>query len=458
VTDFNPKYQTPEGKPLKPVQKTDPFLSIAFTHKELCTRCGSCSGVCPTKAITIGEDKYPQLNPDLCTACGLCGEVCPGGNVQYGELAEQVFGEPFVDIGFDGKVDATYVGYANDNDLRNGGSGGGLATALLAHLLKTGQVDGCLVTRMNREKPWKAEPFIATSMEELRKSQGSRYSIIPLNTLWTELREREGRFAAALLPCHTHGFRKLQKHEPELAEKISVVIGLFCGGALEPNMTTEMLAAKGISKEEISDFQFRGGKWPGQMCVTFKDGRPPRPLHYSNYKEGAYIYFASLYLPERCQTCLDGSNEFADIAVSDAWTRDEKGNYKFEAHSKLLVRTAKGAEVIKSALASGDLTLVEVTSDPSYQTHKIQTKRKGVITPIRIERWKKAGRPVPVYDRTVPPDVTVKERISELLVTSVMRAGRNRRFRMALTWFLTSRYSIPLIKLRMMIKKRKYRK
>lgn len=455
---YNPKYQTPEGKPLKPVSPDDPFLSIAFTSHALCARTGCCTGVCPTGAITVGDDKYPVLDPEKCIACGLCGEVCPGGTVKYGDLAEQTFGERFVDIGFDGKVDKTYVGYATDERFREGGAGGGLVTALLHHLLKTGQVDGCLVTRMNAEEPWRAEPFIATSYEELKQSQGSRYQVVPMNAVWAELREREGEFAAAVLPCQVHGYRKLQREDPELAEKISVVVGLFCGGALEPELTTEMLTMRGIKKDEIRDFQFRGGEWPGQMRAVFKDERPPRPLHYSNYKDGAYNYFTSLYMPERCQTCLDGSNEFADVSVSDAWTRDERGEYKFKKHSRLLVRTAKGAALVESAAVAGDLELHDVTADPSYATHKLQTKRKGAMAPLRVERWGKAGRPVPEYDRGVPGDVGSKERLTEIAASGLLRAGRWRPFRMAVMGFLTSKYAIPLIKIRMFLKKRKYAK
>lgn len=432
-----------------------PFLSIGFTAHELCTRCGSCAGVCPADAITLDERGFPQLIPGRCTACGLCGAVCPGAEVRYGDLAEQVFGERFTERGFDGRVEKTYVGYAADEALRAGGAGGGIVTGLLAHLLKTGAVDGGLVTRMNRERPWQAEPFIATTREELIESQGSRYAIVPMNTLWSEIRRRPGRYAAAILPCQTHGFRKLQKCDPELAARIHIVIGLYCGGSLEPVLAPEMLAVRGIPRAELANFKFRGGEWPGQMQAVLKNGQV-RPLHYSNYKDGAYNYLTSLYMPERCQTCLDGANEFADVAVSDAWTRDEQGEYKFKAQSRLLVRTPRGAELVQRAVAAGDILLQDVSADPSYQTHKLQTRRKGSLAPLRVARWQKAGRRVPAYDRGLPEDVTLKERLTERLSSALLRAGKWKPFRVAVMGFLTSRYAIPLIKIRLWLKKRKY--
>lgn len=452
----NSQYQTLDGEPLKPVELCDPFLSIGFQQHSLCARCGSCYGVCPEDAISLDSERYPVLNADKCNACGLCGAVCPGPKIGYVDLAEQVFGERFADKGFDGYVEKIYVGYAGENRLREGGAGGGMATALASHLLRTGKVQGCLVTRMNREKPWQAEPFIATTIEELRMSQGSRYSIVPVNVLWSQLRGMEGKFAAILLPCQTHGFRRLQKADPELASKISIVIGLFCGGALEPCLTSEMLALRGISKDEISDFQFRGGEWPGQMRAVFDDDRPPKALHYSNYKDGAYNFYTGLYMPERCQTCLDGSNEFSDLSLSDAWTRNEDGEYKFSKHSRLLVRTQLGADLVASAVESRDIEVFDVSDDPSYKTHKMQTKRRRSLAPTRIERWRRGGRAVPEYDRTVPDDVTVKERIYEYLGSSLLRLGKWKPFRMLVMGFITSKFAVPVIELRIYLKKRKY--
>ncbi len=66
-----------------------PFLSIGFSAQELCTRCGSCAGVCPEDAIELDERKFPRLIPDRCTRCRLCAAVCPGAEVRFGELSSR---------------------------------------------------------------------------------------------------------------------------------------------------------------------------------------------------------------------------------------------------------------------------------------------------------------------------------------------------------------------------------
>ncbi|MFT7668141.1 MAG: electron transport complex protein RnfB [Planctomycetota bacterium] len=42
----------------------------------LCTSCGICERVCPTNAITSGEERF-HIEPDLCINCSVCGVYCP---------------------------------------------------------------------------------------------------------------------------------------------------------------------------------------------------------------------------------------------------------------------------------------------------------------------------------------------------------------------------------------------
>jgi coenzyme F420 hydrogenase subunit beta len=431
-------------------------LSIVFTHKELCTRCGTCVGVCPHKALTLGEDFFPQLDVDKCTKCGICHISCPGGEVSFKKLSQITFGSENVSKTFDGHVVNTFVGYSEDSHFRKGGAGGGVVTSLLWDLLKNKDVEGCIVTRMNPEKPWLGEPFIARSYEDLLASQGSKYTIIPVNSILQKIRDSSGKFACVALPCQVHGIRLAMQNDPKLREKIVLILGLFCGGSLEPFIVPELLQMKGLKEGDITNFEFRGGDWPGKMRAILKDGSIVN-MHYSNYKDGAYNYFISIYMPKRCQTCVDGSNEFSDISVSDAWTRDTAGKYKFQAHSRVLVRTQRGLNVLKKCQSREALYAQDVSTDQSYQTHKIQTKRKGVSTPVRISRLLKKGKPAPIYDR---PEITptAKEIITERVISSCLYMGQFKWIRFPLIKFLTSKYSIPLIVFRRYMKKRKYKK
>ncbi len=432
-------------------------LAIAFREKSLCARSGTCVGICPEGAISLNDDDYyPVLDADKCTSCGLCGEVCPGGRVEYKKLNQLTFGDAHDPQSFDGRVARTFITYASDVPTRKNGAGGGVVTALLCDMLAHHDVDGCIVTRMRRDKPWLGEPFIARKAEDLRTSQGSRYTVIPFNTVFREIREAPGRYAIAALPCQVHGFRQAIEKDQLIKDRVAAVVGLFCGGALEPYVVPELLQTKGIKRDEIQDFQFRGGEWPGKMRAVMRDGSI-RDLHYSNYKDGAYNYFTGIYMPTRCQLCMDGSCEFADVSVSDTWTRDADGNYKFASHSRIFARTRRGIDIVEKAIQRGTLIGQDVSGDKSYITHQLQTKRKGLNAPLRVARWQRKGIPVPHYDRLIP-HASVKEHLTERAVSTLLWVGQNKAFRYPVIKFLTSGLARPLIDLRMLLKKRKYRK
>ena len=41
-----------------------------------CIACGTCSGACPTEAISEGDGKF-AINADVCIDCGTCVDECP---------------------------------------------------------------------------------------------------------------------------------------------------------------------------------------------------------------------------------------------------------------------------------------------------------------------------------------------------------------------------------------------
>jgi len=271
-----------------------------------------------------------------------------------------------------------------------------------------------------------------------------------------EIPKLEGKYAFAGLPCQIHGLRVMQEIEPAFKQKVPYIVGLFCGGALEPYLVPELLRMKSISPSMLQDFQFRGGDWPGKMRAVLKDGRIVN-MHYSDYKDGAYNYLTYLYSPVRCTTCTDGSAHFADVAVGDVWTRNTQGQYAFAAQSRMLMRTEVGTAIVKNAVRRGTVVAEDVSKDPSYKTHKAATKRKGMTAPLRIARWKAKGIQVPIYDRDYNTDASFAERFAERFSSAVQSAAKWRLFRIFTAALLTSSFAIPLICLRRLRKKWKYR-
>jgi hypothetical protein len=99
----------------------------------------------------------------------------------------------------------------------------------------------------------------------------------------------------------------------------------------------------------------------------------------------------------------------------------------------------------------------DVSQNRAYVTHKLHTRKKGFNAPIRVERLRRSGKPVPVYDRK-PSNVTLVDILNERVESFIMALGRHRITRFPLFKFLTSRYGVPFIKIRQFIKSRRYRK
>ena len=56
-------------------------------HVQNCIKCGTCTKVCPTGAITIREDKF-FINLNKCIFCGNCSFYCPVRAIKMGNEYE----------------------------------------------------------------------------------------------------------------------------------------------------------------------------------------------------------------------------------------------------------------------------------------------------------------------------------------------------------------------------------
>lgn len=59
-------------------QKRRPVVLLPAGDAASCTRCGHCAEVCPTQAITPGDEL--RTDPARCIRCNACVKVCPAGS------------------------------------------------------------------------------------------------------------------------------------------------------------------------------------------------------------------------------------------------------------------------------------------------------------------------------------------------------------------------------------------
>jgi ferredoxin len=49
---------------------------MAYVISDKCVKCGKCEPVCPSEAISEGDERY-VIDGDKCVDCGLCADECP---------------------------------------------------------------------------------------------------------------------------------------------------------------------------------------------------------------------------------------------------------------------------------------------------------------------------------------------------------------------------------------------
>jgi coenzyme F420 hydrogenase subunit beta len=393
--------------------ETDPpraLKSLArIIEEDLCHRCGSCVGICPTGVLALDADEYPRVqNLAACTDCDLCVKVCPGDEFQHDSLAQQLFGYIPDHEDTHGHFEASYLSYATDTSLRKAATSGGVVSALLIYLLEQKIIDGALVVGSDDDQKWKGKPFIARSREDVLLSLKSKYAISPTNVGYQEIREIPGKYAVVGLPCQIHGFHNAARLDRRLKERVILTVGLFCHAAVEHEPMQIIWEGLGETRKDVTRFISRIGKHLGTPHVELKDGTL-RPVYYPNatgYRPSSMEiinFMYKLYSPARCLTCYDGSAEFADIAVGDPWlpAPNPDINYR-EGYSFLLARTTRGMATLRSAKRAGVIELQKLDPAVAKTSNALMTQEKRGRAFRIIETHRRQGKAVPRYGFAIP--------------------------------------------------------
>lgn len=309
----------------------------------LCTGCGTCAGVCPSKAIKmrISNGLYlPKMEEGKCTNCGLCVKSCPGYSVNFGELNSRIFGKQPENILL-GNFLECYVGHSNDKDIRYNSSSGGIVTHLLVFALQKGIIDGALLVRMKKDKPLEPEPFIARTRKEIISASKSKYCPVAVNEALELILNEDGRFAVVGLPCHIHGIRKAEELLKELKKRIVLHIGLMCSHTVSFTGTEFLLEKMHIKKEQVTKLDYRGNGWPGLMSIQTSDRKNLKIPLIGCWNSYWPIFSCFFFTPLRCIMCSDQTNELADVSLGDAWFPELRHEKSGESVIVIRTRTAK---------------------------------------------------------------------------------------------------------------------
>jgi len=289
-----------------------------------------------------------------------------------------------------GKHVACRKGYAADERIRENAASGGMVTALLCHLLKTGQIDGAWVTKTEiRDGKLGYHTFIAVTEEEIRSASSSIYMNIPLLKHVDLVRSFDGRVAAVMTPCMLRGLTKLMEKDEELKKKIVLKLGLYCSGNHSEKATLLSLEQSKVSLTGAKRLYYRRGHWRGLSSVVYEDGSE-KTFSYTKticaYKNAYFFEKGS------CMTCQDHFASAADISFGDIWLKEMKGNPI--KHTSCVIRNERAWAMYRQAVEAGAIVDSHISDRDMVRSQKRALVFKYTCAPAKLKYFAKQGKTI----------------------------------------------------------------
>jgi len=355
-----------------------------------CIGCGLCKALAPGAGIEMREAANGHLRPVAAHAVPADEEaailrLCPGINVT-GPFGTDV---PGLDPVW-GAARRVARGHAADPAVRFSAAAGGIMTALGQHLVESGAVAAVVQVRADPEAALASHPVASRDAGELMAGAGSRYATCAsLETLPALLAAGEP-LAVAMKPCDIAAVRNLQAEDARARELIKVTIALFCGTVPNLKASDDFLARRGLSRDDIDAFRWRGHGCPGPTYARTRDGRE---------FEGEYAEFwvdNPWTTQFRCKICPDAVGLQADIATGDAWPGGWPEG-EDDGWNMIVAHTAAGEALLAGAEAAGRIVLeaADLARVADTQPHHVAL-REGLAA--RLAAVRVAGLPVPNFE------------------------------------------------------------
>ncbi|OLN26886.1 hypothetical protein DSOL_4798 [Desulfosporosinus metallidurans] len=243
-----------------------------------------------------------------------------------------------------------------DKDIAQASQYGGVVSCLASYLVESGVSQAAILTKADNYGPPK--PFIARTREEILSCAGSNYSASPTLAILNDgVRQGLDNLVTVGRPCQILAIRKMQglREVPEhnlSARKVNFCIGLFCFWSLETEVYAFLQAKTGGKTIKKMDIPLN------YAVVTTEEGEVQIPVDELRS-----------FIRPTCQRCFDPTAEFADVSVGS--TEDDP------EWNTLIIRSLRGQEVVKKALAAG------ILETKPYPSERLPLLRSAVLNKKR---------------------------------------------------------------------------
>ena len=288
-----------------------------------CTGCMACVDICSKGAITI-KDGLTAYNAEIdetkCIGCNLCHNICQNNNT--------------IDMV---KPIKWYQGWAENEEIRAGGSSGGAASALmLAFVESGGYVCSCIF------KDGRFVFDVTNNKDDISKFKGSKYVKSNPQGAYKKVKEllKQGEKVLFIgLPCQVAAIKLF------VGDKLQdnlYTADLICHGTPSPQLLQKFLKQYGYELEDLKAIKFRvKGKF--QVREGYKG------IITTGVTDSYLISFLNgLCYTENCYACNYARfNRISDITLGDSWGSDLPVEEQKRGVSLLLCQTQKGIDLIE---------------------------------------------------------------------------------------------------------------
>lgn len=284
----------------------NPNITV-LPHSDCCG-CRACGDICPVSCISFVKDDegflYPAVDESVCIHCGKCTRVCPELNPVYNDDPENVL-----------------AAYAASDDVRRGGSSGGLFGVIASFIIKQGgRVWGAAFDENLTLRHMHADTF-----EELRPLLRSKYLQSDTSGCFRQIAEDLKSHRLTLFcgtPCQCNALRNYIGRECDGLYLIDII----CHGVPSQDLFDKSI--RWVEEKrgcKVTQFAFRS-KYKGALhpqafsYIYEKNGKEHRTdgLHY----QFPFYFGFQKYITLRpsCYTCKWARTQRAgDITLGDFW-------------------------------------------------------------------------------------------------------------------------------------------
>jgi coenzyme F420 hydrogenase subunit beta len=310
----------------------------------LCTGCGACVGLCPyhshfqDRTAVIHECDRPQ---------GRCSAYCPRSPADLAALKAALY-DPADLTPELGAVKGLYATRAADPSVRSRAQHGGTVSALVALALAEGLLDAAVAAGGGEDLL--PEPAEARAASQALAQAGSKFVVSPAVERFNRVSLGEARrIGVVATPCQALALAKMrawpQPGDEARTAKLALVIGLFCGWALDWRGLSGLLAAK-LPGRAIGGMDIPPSS---HACLEVYTDRGTEKIDLAEVEA---------HVRPACRYCHDMTCEFADLSVGGA--RSPEGWEVDKGWNQVLVRSARGQELLDLAQERGALEFKEV--------------------------------------------------------------------------------------------------